>query len=164
LRRLIVPLNYFMEKPFQNWTRQSGRLIGSVTLHVDFGAPVERIRAKVTEIVKDSPLWDADVVALQVTDATPSTMELRALVSGRSSAAVFDLRCLVRERRDRLPAGGASAGAAAAARGARSEGSGCCRHRSRRGAAGSCERSKHPRAVAPRLNDTGLPRLRHHVR
>jgi small-conductance mechanosensitive channel len=98
LRRLIVPLNYFMEKPFQNWTRQSGRLIGSVTLHVDYGAPVECIRAKLTEIVKDSPLWDADVVALQVTDATPSTMELRALVSGRTAATVFDLRCLVREK------------------------------------------------------------------
>jgi small-conductance mechanosensitive channel len=67
LRRLIVPLSYFIEKPFQNWTRESTDLIGSVLLYVDFTAPVEAIRAKLVEIVKASPLWDGHLVKLQVT-------------------------------------------------------------------------------------------------
>jgi small-conductance mechanosensitive channel len=98
LRRLIVPLSYFIEKPFQNWTRDSTNLIGAVVLYVDFTAPVEAIRTKLGEIVKASPLWDGQVVKLQVTDAKEGSMELRALVSARSSADAFELRCEVREQ------------------------------------------------------------------
>src|SRR5262245_2562552 len=76
LRRLVVPLAYFIEKPFQNWTRESGNLIGSVLLHVDYTAPVARIREKATEIVKASPLWDGQLVKLQVIDASERTLEL----------------------------------------------------------------------------------------
>src|SRR5205085_1291933 len=68
LRRMIVPLSYFIEKPFQNWTRDTTNLIGTVVLYVDFTAPVEAIRAKLVEIVKASPLWDGATVKLQVTD------------------------------------------------------------------------------------------------
>jgi small-conductance mechanosensitive channel len=98
LRRLIVPLSYFIEKPFQNWTRESTNLIGSVLLYVDFTAPVEAIRAKLMEIVKASPLWDGHLVKLQVTEAREGAMELRALVSARSAGDVFDLRCEIREQ------------------------------------------------------------------
>src|SRR5262249_22880637 len=98
LRRLIVPLTYFMEKPFQSWTRQSSALIGSVLLYVDYTAPVAAIRDKLKEIASTSKFWDGKVVTLQVTDAKASTMELRALVSARDGSAAWDLRCEVREK------------------------------------------------------------------
>jgi small-conductance mechanosensitive channel len=98
LRRLVVPLSYFIEKPFQNWTRDSTSMLGSVMLHLDYTAPVDRIRAKVEEIVKASKLWDGNAVAVQVTDMKESTIELRVLVSGRSSGDTFDLRCEIREK------------------------------------------------------------------
>jgi small-conductance mechanosensitive channel len=98
LRRMIVPLTYFIEKPFQNWTHESSSLIGSVMLRVDFAAPVEAIRRKLEDIVKSTPLWDRQVVNLQVTDSDARTIELRALVSAQSASAAWDLRCLVREK------------------------------------------------------------------
>jgi small-conductance mechanosensitive channel len=98
MRRLIVPLSYFIEKPFQNWTRDSTNLVGTVVLYVDFTAPVDAIRAKFDEIVKASPLWDGSLIKLQVTDAKEGSIELRALVSARSSADAFDLRCEIREK------------------------------------------------------------------
>jgi small-conductance mechanosensitive channel len=98
LRRLIVPLGYFIEKPFQNWTRDSTNLIGAVLLYVDFTAPVDAIRAKLGEIVQASQLWDGQLVKLQVTGAKEGTMELRALASARSSGDAFDLACEIREQ------------------------------------------------------------------
>jgi small-conductance mechanosensitive channel len=98
LRRLIVPLAYFIEKPFQNWTRESTSLIGAVTLHVDYTAPVDRIRDKATEIAKASPLWDGQLVKLQVVEAHEGTIELRVIVSARSAGDAFDLRCELREK------------------------------------------------------------------
>ncbi len=98
LRRLIVPLSYFIEKPFQNWTRNSAEIIGSVMLYVDHTVPVPRVRERLQEIVEQSPLWDRKVVNLQVTDSKPDVVELRALVSARSSPRVWDLRCEVREK------------------------------------------------------------------
>lgn len=97
-RRLIVPLTYFLENPFQNWTRSSASIIGSVILYVDYAVPVERVRAKLTEIAKESKLWDGQVVNLQVTDASEKAVVLRALVSARTSPANWDLRCEVREK------------------------------------------------------------------
>jgi small-conductance mechanosensitive channel len=97
-RRLIVPLTYFIEKPFQNWTRESTNLIGAVMFHVDYTAPVERIRAKVIEIVQASKLWDGDVLKLHVTDTTENSMELRVIASARSAGDTFDLRCEIREK------------------------------------------------------------------
>ena len=97
-RRMIVPLSYFIEQPFQNWTRESSALIGSVFLYVDFTVKVEDLRAKFEEIVRGSKLWDGRVVTLQVTDFKESSMELRMLMSATSAGRVFDLRCEVRER------------------------------------------------------------------
>ena len=97
-RRMVVPLSYFIEKPFQNWTRETSALIGSVFLYVDYTVPVEPLREKLTEIARASPLWDGRVVALQVSEAKEHTLELRALVSARSAPASWDLRCEVREK------------------------------------------------------------------
>ncbi len=97
-RRMIVPLSYFIEKPFQNWTRENSSLIGSAFLYVDYRAPVGVIRDKFHEIVKASKNWDGSVVSLQVTDAKESTIELRCLMSARSAGQTFDLRCEVREQ------------------------------------------------------------------
>jgi small-conductance mechanosensitive channel len=98
LRRMIVPLSYFIEKPFQNWTRLGSELIGSVFLYVDHTAPIEAIRGKLMEIVSQSTLWNGKVVNLQVSDCKETTIELRALVSADNAAAVWDLRCEVREK------------------------------------------------------------------
>jgi small-conductance mechanosensitive channel len=97
-RRLIVPLTYFIEKPFQNWTRESASLIGVVMLRVDFSAPIERIRAKAEELVRASKLWDGRVFNVQVTDADHRTMEIRVLASAATSGTTFDLRCELREK------------------------------------------------------------------
>ncbi|WP_306226887.1 mechanosensitive ion channel family protein [Bosea beijingensis] len=97
-RRLILPLSYFIEKPFQNWTREESALIGTVMIYLDYRAPVTVIREKVAEIAKATPLWDGRVLAVQVTDFRQNTMELRILASARTSPRVFDLRCEVREK------------------------------------------------------------------
>jgi small-conductance mechanosensitive channel len=97
-RRMVLPLSYFIEKPFQNWTRETSALIGAVFLYLDYTVPVDKLRAKLMEIVHASPLWDGRVVALQVSDAKERTVELRALVSARNAPAAWDLRCEVRER------------------------------------------------------------------
>jgi small-conductance mechanosensitive channel len=98
LRRLIVPLTYFIEKPFQNWTRESSNLLGAAMIYVDYRAPVEAIRQKLTEIVKASNNWDGRVINLQVTNANENTMELRCLMSASSAGMAFNLRCEVREK------------------------------------------------------------------
>ncbi|MCK1678924.1 mechanosensitive ion channel family protein [Bradyrhizobium sp. 147] len=107
-RRMVVPLSYFIEKPFQNWTRDTASLIGVVGLHVDYRADVARIRRWLEEAVKESKLWDGAVVNLQVIDADSRTIELRALVSARNAPQSWDLRCEIREKlvafiRDEMP-------------------------------------------------------------
>jgi small-conductance mechanosensitive channel len=97
-RRLIVPLSYFIEKPFQNWTREGSALIGSALIYVDYRAPVGVIRDKLGEIVKNSEHWDQQVVKLQVTDVKEQVVELRCLMSARTAGHAFDLRCEVREQ------------------------------------------------------------------
>jgi small-conductance mechanosensitive channel len=98
LRRMVVPLSYFIEKPFQNWTRTGGELIGSVFFYVDHTAPVEAIRKKLADIVGQSTLWNGKVLSLQVSDCKETTIELRALLSADNSSALWDLRCDVREK------------------------------------------------------------------
>jgi small-conductance mechanosensitive channel len=98
LRRMVVPLTYFIEKPFQNWSRDSTRLTGAVFIHLDYTAPVERLREKAIEIAKASPLWDGDLVKVHVTDATASTMVVRIIATARTSGEAFDLRCEIREK------------------------------------------------------------------
>jgi small-conductance mechanosensitive channel len=98
LRQLIVPLSYFIEKPFENWTRDSTTLIGAVVFHVSYAVPIERLRAAAIEIVKASPYWDGDVAKLQVQDAKESSLELRVIASARSSGQVAELRYEIREK------------------------------------------------------------------
>jgi small-conductance mechanosensitive channel len=97
-RRLVLPISYFIEKPFQNWTRVSAELLGTVFLYVDYTVPVEPIRRRLKEILDGTPLWDKRVWNVQVTDASERTVELRALMSARDSSDAWDLRCLVREK------------------------------------------------------------------
>ncbi|SMB93135.1 MscS Mechanosensitive ion channel [Hymenobacter roseosalivarius DSM 11622] len=97
-RRLVLPLNYFIEKPFQNWTRTTSQLTGTVFIYTDYSIPVEAVRAELKNIVENHPLWDKRVCVLQVTDSKERTMELRALVSAGDAGRVFDLRCYVREK------------------------------------------------------------------
>jgi len=97
-RRMILPLSYFIEHPFQNWTRESSSLIGTVMFYADYTAPVEAMRARLEEIVKASALWDRQVVNMQVTDFKNDTMEIRMLMSASTAGRAFDLRCEVREK------------------------------------------------------------------
>ncbi|SNS25851.1 Small-conductance mechanosensitive channel [Granulicella rosea] len=96
-RRLIVPLSYFIENSFQNWTRESAEIMGTSFLYVDYTVPVPELRAQLDVIVKASKLWDGRVCGLQVTNLSEKTMELRCLMSSRNASESFDLRCLVRE-------------------------------------------------------------------
>jgi len=96
-RRLIVPVNYFIEKPFQNWTRQTAEIIGSVHIYVDYGFPIDKLRTFMDESLKRNPHWDGQVKVLQVTDCTEKSMELRALASAKDSSSAWDLRVLLRE-------------------------------------------------------------------
>ena len=98
LRRLVVPITYFIEKPFQNWTRTSADILGAVFLQVDYGVPVDALRAELTRILEASPLWDRKVNVLQVTDAKERTIEVRVLASASDAGKAFDLRCEVREK------------------------------------------------------------------
>ncbi|MGH7529818.1 MAG: mechanosensitive ion channel family protein [Gemmatimonadales bacterium] len=98
LRRLVLPLTYFVEKPFQNWTRTTARLLCSVYLYVDYTVSVDEVRAELRRILESTDLWMGQVCALQVTDAREQTIELRALADATDSGAAWDLRCLVREQ------------------------------------------------------------------
>lgn len=97
-RRLIVPLEYFIQNPFQNWTRRTSDLIGSVFLWVDYRMPIQPLREQLKRILEDAPEWDGRVCVLQVTDFSEKSMQLRALVSTRDAGRGWDLRCKVREQ------------------------------------------------------------------
>jgi small-conductance mechanosensitive channel len=97
-RRLIVPITHFIEQPFQNWTRASAEILGTVFLHVDYRAPLAAIREELDRVLADSPYWDGKVKGLQVTDARERTIELRALASAADASLAWDLRCEIRER------------------------------------------------------------------
>jgi small-conductance mechanosensitive channel len=97
LRRLIVPLTYFIEKPFYNWTRHAAHYIGSVLLYLDYGAPVGRIRQKATELVAQSKLASGKVTSVQVTNTRPDSIEVRILISADSAANAANLCAELRE-------------------------------------------------------------------
>lgn len=99
MRRIILPINYFLEKPFQNWTRISSNLIGTVYLYTDYSLPVNEVRQELQRLLTLQPdLWDGQVCVLQVTDAREKTVEIRALMSSDDSSKSFDLRCCIREK------------------------------------------------------------------
>lgn len=97
-RRMVVPLSYFIEKPFQNWTRETASVIGSVYWHMDYTVPVAAVRSKLEDVVRASPHWDGQVVNLQVTDTDKDTITLRGLMSARTAPQAWDLRCEIREK------------------------------------------------------------------
>lgn len=97
-RRLVVPTTYFIEKPFQNWTKNSSDLIGTVFIYTDYNFPAEALRKELTKILEATPLWDGQVNVLQVTDTKKDWVELRALVSSKDAPTGWDLRVLVREK------------------------------------------------------------------
>ena len=98
LRRLVVPITYFLDKPFQNWTRVSADLLGTVYIYADYSVPVQAIREQLERITRASSKWDGKVCGLQVTNSTERTVELRALVSAADASLAWDLRCEVREK------------------------------------------------------------------
>jgi small-conductance mechanosensitive channel len=97
-RRMVLPLTYFIEKPFQNWTRVSAQLLGAIKIWVDYSFPVEAGRRALKQIIEEQPLWDRRFWNLQVTDADAKAMQLRILVTAGDSSAAWDLRCAVREQ------------------------------------------------------------------
>jgi small-conductance mechanosensitive channel len=97
LRRIILPITYLVEKPFQNWSRVSTELLGTVILYLDYQVPMGELRKELKHLVENNPKWDKRVCGLQVTDAKQSTIEVRALVSGVDAGKLGDLRCEVRE-------------------------------------------------------------------
>ena len=98
LRRLILPIAYFIEKPFQNWTRVSSDILGTVYIYADYTVPIEKIREELTKILTNSESWDKKVNGLQVTNTTEKTVEIRALMSAKNSPTAWKLRCEVREK------------------------------------------------------------------
>jgi small-conductance mechanosensitive channel len=98
LRRLVLPISYFIQNPFENWTRSTADILGCVFLEVDFSAPVDRIRSRFEEILRGSPNWDGKVAVLQVTGGGECSMQLRALMSSPDSSRSWDLQCEVREQ------------------------------------------------------------------
>ena len=97
-RHLVVPLSYFIERPFQNWTRKRADLLGTVFVYADYSVPVDEVRQELHRILQSSGMWDKEVWGLQVTNATEHAMELRALMSAPDSPKAWDLRCHVREK------------------------------------------------------------------
>jgi small-conductance mechanosensitive channel len=97
LRRLIVPLSWFIENPFANWTRQSANILTTSFLYLDYEVPVKELRKQLETVVKAAPQWDGTVIGLQVTNLTDRSMEIRCLMGAPDSSKAFDLQCLVRE-------------------------------------------------------------------
>jgi small-conductance mechanosensitive channel len=97
LRRLVLPISYFLEKPFENWTRTSADILGTVYLYVDYAVPVDAIREELKRIVQDREEWDGKVCGVQVTGTSPQGVEVRALVSAPDASQAWSLRCAIRE-------------------------------------------------------------------
>ncbi|QGY44500.1 mechanosensitive ion channel [Maribellus comscasis] len=98
LRRLIVPTTYFFEKPFQNWTRTSAEILGTVFIYTDYHVSFDALRKEQTRLLESTPLWNKKVNVLQVTDAKEYGVEIRALMSAKDSPTAWDLRVFIREK------------------------------------------------------------------
>ena len=97
-RRLVLPSTYFLEKPFQNWTRTSADIIGTVFIYTDYNISFQALRDELTKQLAQTDLWDGNVQVLQVTEAKESNVEIRILVSAKNSPSAWDLRVLIREK------------------------------------------------------------------
>ncbi|MGB3574135.1 MAG: mechanosensitive ion channel family protein [Phormidesmis sp.] len=98
LRRLVVPITYFSDQPFQNWTRNNAEIIGSVVIYTDYAVPIEAIRSEMNRVLDETPLWNRNIAVLQAIDCEASTLQLRALMTGKDAPTTWDLRCHVREK------------------------------------------------------------------
>lgn len=98
LRRLVVPLSYFIEHPFENWTYKTAEILATVSLYADYSVPVEDVRTEFNRLLSTTGMWDGKTWSLQVTNATEHAMELRALMSAPDSATAWNLRCHIREK------------------------------------------------------------------
>ncbi len=98
LRRLVLPITYFTENAFQNWTRNNAQILGSVFLYVDYSMPLAPLREHFEKILNETRLWDRETQVLQVTDTTEKTMTIRLLMTAQNSPTAWDLRCYVREK------------------------------------------------------------------
>jgi small-conductance mechanosensitive channel len=96
-RRMVVPISYFLEKPFENWTRESPEVIGKVRINADYSLPVEKVREELHKLILTSPLWDTRKWGLLITAASDHSIEIRATMSARNSDDAYELECLVRE-------------------------------------------------------------------
>jgi len=97
-RRLVLPIQYFIEKPFQNWTRTTAEILETVFIYTDFSIPVQKLREQLSLLLTNHSLWDGKVDVLQVTDLKEQTMEIRCLMSCRNASQAFDLCCFIREQ------------------------------------------------------------------
>ncbi len=97
-RRLVLPSTYFLEKPFQNWTRNSADIVGSVFIYTDYTVPFDELRKELDRLLEETELWDKKAKVLQVTDAKESSVEIRILVSAKNSPTTWDLRVFIREK------------------------------------------------------------------
>lgn len=97
-RRLVLPTTYFIETPFQNWTRTSAEILGSVFIYADYTLPVDALREELDRILEKNQYWDGKVKVVQVTNTTEKTVEIRALMSAVDSGAAWNLRVHVREK------------------------------------------------------------------
>ena len=98
LRRLVVPITYFIDHPFQNWTRNNAAILGTVYLYTDYTMNVKTLREAFTSLIQQSEYWDGKVAGIQVTNSTEKTVEIRALMSAVDSPTAWDLRCEIREK------------------------------------------------------------------
>lgn len=98
LRRLVLPITYFTENAFQNWTRNNAQILGSVFLYVDYSMPLEPLRQHFEKVLSETRLWDQQTQVLQVTDTSEKTMTIRLLMTAQNSPTAWDLRCYVREK------------------------------------------------------------------
>lgn len=97
-RRLVLPVTWFLEKPFQNWTRTGADITGSIFLYVDYGFPVDSIRKALPDMLKESPDWDGRLWNVQVTKSTEQFKEIRILLSSADASKNWDLRTAIREK------------------------------------------------------------------
>ncbi|MGW2829251.1 mechanosensitive ion channel family protein [Streptomyces sp. NPDC001286] len=97
-RRITMPVSYFTSKPFENWSRGTPQMTGIVYWHLDHSAPVEEMRDRLRDILRECPAWDGRDYGLAVTDSTPNTIQVRALVTAKDADDIWTVRVRVREQ------------------------------------------------------------------
>ncbi|MEW2349293.1 mechanosensitive ion channel domain-containing protein [Streptomyces sp. NPDC006684] len=97
-RRITMPVSYFTSRPFENWSRGGAQMSGTVFFQLDHSAPVPLMREELRRVLADCPAWDGRDWSLAVTDTTPTTIEVRAVVTAKDADDIWTVRVVVRER------------------------------------------------------------------